>query len=500
MNLIRIRLDYGATFLTQSQRGSSLGMSLPVKVLDAQGTILAEAVASSYEPAEVELPQEHGRVFVRLTWPSGRTEIQDVMFSKTGAAEIVFSDAGISRNEWSAWAIPRLNQRSPLAERNRAKPFDIDRYAKVWLRVWMFKDGQWRVTPIRPSMQYRSDAARQVDLNLESYPHLLHIGGSNVPWRFVALPSGGPCRVLLTPNTSNDPRADSLKVVVTSFRTDTETLLEFLSRDSMRAATTMAASESMAVELFAEKLQDPLAAVAGGYFLLRLGNWDLAPLSWWENLSVRFPWVPDTAILHCVRLLRAGLGTTEERAKALTLFRTCAERGWPVYEEGLRLLQEAGSLLKHIAGHEDAPYFSRIETLATAKSWAGAALSFYGREPSKPSAVLWVGMPQAPRRHKLAVRGWQEQVTDLNSERSEVSGIANTSTTSRQLTSISFAEEFAPKAHHLSAGSESGESSGVERIESDLYSGKRVARSGRKPKPKVQTTSNDWMLLGDIGT
>ena len=184
--------------------------------------------------------------------------------------------------------------------------------------------------------------------------------------------------------------------------------------------------------------QDPLAAVAGGYFLLRVGSFGRAPLFWWENLSTNFPWVPDTAILHCMCLLRAGLATIEERTKALDLFKTCIESGWPVYEEGLQLLQEASSLLKHVAGHEDALYFSRIDTLATAKTWAGAALSFYGREPSKPSAVLWVGMPQAPRRRKLALHSWQEQVMDLNSEQSEVWSNTDTSTLSRQLSSMSF--------------------------------------------------------------
>ena len=196
MNVLSIHLDYGATVSPRSQRGSSVGVALPLMVLDAQGTVLAEAVASSYEPAYVELPQEHRHVFVRLAWPSGRTEIQKVSFPNSGVVEITFSDAGITRNEWSTWAAPRLNHRSQLAEQDRdntvISAFDIDRYAKVWLRVWMFKDGQWNVTPIKPSMQYRSDTARQVDLNLEMYPHLLHVGGSNVPWRFCGVAERWP--------------------------------------------------------------------------------------------------------------------------------------------------------------------------------------------------------------------------------------------------------------------------------------------------------------------
>ena len=505
MMVLRIYLNYGSVspgsvFPAPLQRASALGVALPVKVLDAQGTVLADAIASSQEPAEVEISGAYREVFVRLAWPSGRTETKKVALSAPGPSDVIFSDERISKNEWSAWAILRLNQRTQRADIDSPIDVGIGRYAKVWLRIWRFEDTQWKPTPIAPSEQYKNDAARQIDLHLEPYPHLLQIGGSDVPWRFVALPGGGPCRVLLTPNDSNDPRADPLMVVVTSFRTDAETLLEFLARDSVRAATTMAASEAMARELFAYKFEDPLAAMAGGYFLLRIENWDRVPLSWWESLSNRFPWVPDTAILLCVRLLRAGLEGGDARGRALYLFKTCLNRGWPVYEEGLRLLQEAGALLRHIANTEDAPYFSRVETLVTAKTWAGAALSFYGRDPAKPSAVLWVGMPQAPRRQRLAFHEWEEQISDLNVWAAVESGIANASTASRQLTAVAFTEEFAPKNLRRTTDSLASPLSAVERIQGGILSGRRSIRPKAQSKAKTQTqnAAHDWMLLGDI--
>lgn len=407
MKALSAHLEYRTSISPQYQRSSnSLGMALPIKVLDTNGTILANVLASLQQPAEFSLSDKLETVFVRLTWPSGKTETQRVSLLTNETARVTFSDEKIARHEWSAWAMPLLNSRSSRTIHDQSHGTSLAAYLKVWLRIWQFGDNNWHPMPIAPVMQYKSEAARQIDLNLGAKPHLLQIGASNVPWRFVALPSGGPCRVLLTPNESKDPRADPLKIVVTSFRIDAETLLEFMARDSVRAANTMANSAEMAVLLFEEKFNDPIAAIAGAYYLLRINNWERVPIGWWENLSHHFQWLPDTAIVHCIRLLRAGLENERAKVEAITLFKACIDRGWPVYEAGLQLLQEASSLLRQIADPRDAEYFARVESLATAKTWAGAALSFYGKEPSKPSAVLWVGMPKAPRRRHLSRPEW----------------------------------------------------------------------------------------------
>lgn len=507
MRALTVYLDYASLAPQQSQRDSSLGVALPVNVLDAQGTVLAEGLASSSRPAEFKLPEKFGTVFVRLTWPSGRTESQRAVFLPSATAHVTFSDAKIIRNEWSAWAIPRLNPRISLAAPDKGSSMSITRYENVWLRVWRFDNGEWSPIPMAPRMQYKSDVAKQVDLELEARPHLLQIGGSETYWRFVALPGGGPCRVLLTPNDSKDPLVDPLKVVVTSCRSDAETLLEFLARDAIRAATTMANSTEIAFAFFEEKLNDPISAVAGAYYLLRIEAWDRVPLNWWKNLSGNFEWIPDTAILHCIRLLRAGLGEKKTRIEALNLFKACLDRGWPVYEEGLQLLQEAGSLLRSIASRRDAEYFARVETLATAKTRAGAAFSFYGRVPSKPSAVLWVGMPNAPRRWRLAQPEWVGKLIVKNLHVVKNTNHSTASGVSRQMSSLSFAQEFAPKkvTRLISSSSSAGKSPSLEFVDMSVGSFSHMLQSEaeiERPKEskKRNRKSGDWMLLGDIGS
>lgn len=502
MKTLTVHLDYQSSISIDFRRGSSIGIALPVKVLDVEGTIIEDKLTSRQRPAEFHLPDEYQTVFVRLSWPSGKTETQRVSLLPNVTTSVTFSDKRIAFHEWSAWAMPLLNTRKSRNLVERSSGSSIEAYLNVWLRVWQFEEGCWKTTRIAPRMQFKSDAARQIDLDLDAKPHLLQIGGSNVPWRFVALPGSGPCRVLLTPNDSKDPRADPLKILVTSFQNDAETLLEFLARDEVRAANTMANSVEMAVSLFEEKFEDPIAAVIGAYYLLRIEDTERAPLSWWQNLSRNFAWIPDTAILHCVRLLRAGLEGENARNEAIDLFKMCLARGWPVYAEGLQLLLEAGSLLRYIAKRCDAEYFARVESLATAKTWAGAALSFYGKEPSKPSAVLWVGMPNAPRRRRLTRPEGMEKAIKKNQEVVEDPNQMTAFNVSRQISSLSFAHERIPVSVK------------VRQREPDVVTGFKYFDNLDSLIPVVHQSSSatestvkvrkdkqqdDWLLLGDIG-
>lgn len=375
-------------------------VALPVKALDADGTVLDEGSASASQPAELNVPDDTGMAYVRLSWPSGRTETQHADLSDMNDAWVTFSDAAISRNEWAAWAVPKLNPQTPLARPESPADPAMDEFNSVWLRLWRFEGGAWRREKLRPIDERRSSVATQMDLDLGRAHWLLQIGGSKVTWRFVALPGGGRARVLITPKDSKDPRAEELKVVVTSFRERAETLLEFLSRDAMRSVSALSESVSFARHLLSEKSEDPVAAVAGAYYLLRFNRWNLVPLQWFENLSTNFAWIPDTAIVHCARLLRSGSDAHSDRFNPEALLQQALSRGWPVYAEGASLLQEAASLLKSNTA-VTAPYIRKIEALGAARAWAGAATSFYGRAPDVPDALHWVGRPHAPRRRKI---------------------------------------------------------------------------------------------------
>lgn len=402
MKKLTVRLNYAKTSGGAPQRGVGDAAVFPVKVLDAEGGVLGEGATTMSEPAVFNLKDDVEVAFVRLTWPSSKSETRKVDLRGDGDAEATFDDLKIARNEWSAWAVPRLSARTPMTTSADDLDLDLGRFDRVWLRMWKFVEGVWQQETVQPEARYRNGAAWQLDFSLSPHPWLLQLGGSKVVWRFVALAGGGRARVLITPGDSEDPRADALKVVATSFRADAETLLEFLARDAMRAANAMTTSTSLARDLFAEKYDDPISAVVGAYYLLRVDGWQSVPLGWFDNLVHDFSWVADTAIIRCVRQLKAGLEDKTAESEARGFFRQAVERGWPVYSEGILLLQEAASLLRKGAPRADWPMFELVEQLGAARAWAGAATSFYGRTPATPSAIQWVGMPQAPRRRRMA--------------------------------------------------------------------------------------------------
>jgi hypothetical protein len=403
MHQLRVSLNYGASAYTPPGARSDSPLALPVRVLDDEGGLIAEGGASGAQPAEFDIPPDFETVFVRLTWPSGKTETRRVSYQTQGSADVTFTDQAIARNEWSAWAVPRVSQGSPLAR--TGPPVDapsvgapIEKFDRVWLRLWQFVNGDWGHSNLTPRDQFRSDTARQLDFDLDARPWLLQVGGATVPWQFVSLPGGGPCRVLLTPTDPNDRRTDPLTIVVTGFRSDAETLMEFLSRDAMRAAASLASFRPLAERLLAEKSDDPIAAVAGAYFLLRTQGWRGIPPQWFDNLNSMFPWIPDAAIIRCIVLIRGGLRPEDGGRHARDMLSACLERGLPIYAEGLPLLTEAASVLRSATtGRRPDKLFDAIERLAAASAWAGSALSFYGRTPDEPSPEKLVGTPARSR-------------------------------------------------------------------------------------------------------
>lgn len=445
MKRLHVSLSYRSWDLIRPNDPDA-NVALPVKALDADGTVLDEGSASSSQPAEMDVPDDTVMAYVRLTWPSGRTETQRADLSNASESWVTFSDAAISRNEWAAWAVPKLNPQTPLARPEAPADLGMDEFNNVWLRLWRFEGGAWQREKLRPIDERRSNVATQMDLELGQAHWLLQVGGSNVTWRFVALPGGGRARVLITPRDSKDPRADELKVVVTSFRERAETLLEFLSRDAMRSVSALTESVSFARHLLSEKFEDPVAAVAGAYYLLRFNRWDAVPLWWFENLSTNFAWIPDTAIVHCARLLRSGSDAHSKRFSPEALLQQALSRGWPVYAEGISLLQEAASLLKSSSGAEQ-PYIRQIETLGAARAWAGAVTSFYGRAPDAPDALHWVGRPRTPRRRRII----RELVKSRSPGQASL-GLAETPRVIRSYTTDSLPPRLQSTPHQPAAG------------------------------------------------
>ncbi len=121
-----------------------------------------------------------------------------------------------------------------------------------------------------------------------------------------------------------------------------DALTEYMARGDMRSAETMASWVDSAQGMLFEKTENPYAAAAGAYLLLRLQRFDEMH-DWAKNLAERFPWLPDGAIIWARQLiLQAG---ASRAAEIRTFLAEAVTRGLPIFREGLALLVESLALL-----------------------------------------------------------------------------------------------------------------------------------------------------------
>lgn len=392
MKRLNVTLDYGRTDSAgalKSGNGPS-DFVLPFRVMDSDGTVVAEDAVGSRSPASLDVSAAEGDLFVRLTWPSGKTLTKKVEdFGDHG--EVVFSDQSLSSHEWSAWAVPRLNERADLRSAQPKEPLERQKifpYGATTVTLWGYPDGggTWRPVPMSIRGSLQDEASLQFDMELPDGSWLLQLGGDKVNSRFISLPGRGQCRVLVTPNTSSDPRAEPLKVVVTGFRQEAENLLEFLVRDSLRAADSLANHDNMAVRLLRDSENDPMAALAGAYYILRSDGWrEPQNVQRIRYLHERHRAIADTALIYLTVLVRRGLVTEQDERDATALFDGANDQGYPVYSEAMRLFQEVASILRYSKATPDASLFKTVKDLIAAKAWAGSFFSFYGESPGRPA-------------------------------------------------------------------------------------------------------------------
>lgn len=414
MKNLEVTLDYSTTDSSLSSQGQdkSLSTPFPFRVVDAHGGLVAEGAVNSHQSKRIQFsdPGNNSVLFVRLVWPNGRSSTQVANFDRLSGASVRFSDETVGADDWAKWAAPRIASRTTRAQLDRAGESVISRFKNVWLRLWTNTGSEWKMVDGLPrERREENSTARQFDLLLGEGSHLLQIGGAQVPWVFVSLPGKTPCRVFLTPNESSDPRSLPLKVVVTSFRPEAETIVEFLSRDALRAAESVGQFAPVATKLLEAKFEDAISAFAGAYYLLRIGGWKDTPVSWFDNLYNFFKWSSDAALIRCVLTLRKGLTQRSDTEKALQQLYRSMDGGLPLFEEGHRLLLEACALLRGVLFPPEgqgtnsgliparpldyAPLLGRCEALAAARAWTGPAFSFFGSVPDQPSALRLKGAP-----------------------------------------------------------------------------------------------------------
>lgn len=229
------------------------------------------------------------------------------------------------------------------------------------LELWTFQADKWKK---------KSTKKINIDL-LKNQSRTVQYGASNEVCMLVAVseifnkkvincPFNSDFDVLLEWDGSEDSLIHPLTISVSIGNTDADTLLTMMNNGSFRDAKSFADSE-LAEHLLWGKLDDPVAAAVGGYYLLLTKDLDRLH-NWANNLANWFGWLPDGAIIHAWQMISRGVSDDQGvsvRSRLLEAF----ERGVPLYSEGLRLLFDGLNQLASISKQEDLAVLTTLERL-----------------------------------------------------------------------------------------------------------------------------------------
>ena len=377
------------------------------EIMNSEFEIVARMVMHGEVTVKVPSP---GFYFVRARLPSGETTIAQTVIKEDESLSEVILHPSQSPHEWLSWQhflgeVPQRESEVTLA-----------RFPSTWLRLWFYQEGKWSVQPASLVNLVDNDermALYQLDLSEQPFGlWLLHVGGPEVPWRFVSIsPTPNVIQILVRLSQTPTKFNGGLVVKVASLDRRAETLSYYLASGSVEAAHMISddvirqpeefpddvpADVEEAEQMLRYKLRNPYGAAVGGYYLLRVGDYPRLH-DWPNNFANWVKWLPDAAVIHAWQLLYQA--DESERPKARARLLEATHRGLPVFIEGLRYLIDGLRLFAHnpIVGDERDEEVERaleqVRRYAAAADWAQRLTTFYGDTPQNPSLELKMGVP-----------------------------------------------------------------------------------------------------------
>jgi hypothetical protein len=214
---------------------------------------------------------------------------------------------------------------------------------------------------------------------------MMQVGGSSFKPQLVAIPYS-LSKIIFTYASMNDAGWPSVNIRVESNSTG-QTLLNHMHRGNLYLAQIVSTPALQEAErLLQMKLQNPIEATIGAYFLLKTRNFDRMH-TWAKNLANWFEDISDGSIIHAWQLLDQDPSDTDiDEARKRLL--GAVDKPLPYFTQGLRLLYDGLTLFDDDSNGKDADIrvaLEKIRTYAQSANWSTFTTTYSGAHPREPS-------------------------------------------------------------------------------------------------------------------
>ena len=328
-----------------------------VEVVAPDMQVVGRIMLDAGRSRTVAVPSESS--FLRVHLPSGQVvtlhdpgnlsrvvSMQAMLQQSAGGARAGLNESVLERTAINEECMEDLPSLSEVARYHIRRTHSVPRLPTGAAALYLSSLGSVRLLgPDGTSLPGTSlSGGREVQWQLngkpQQHPLALSIGRSSAQMLTIAVP-GDVQRAWVRADLMREQDTLTVSVRVTTSEPAADTILGYLQRGDLYSAETMTEWVDEAEELLLSKKNDPYAATVGAYLLLRLKRF--ANLhSWAKNLADGFPFLPDGCIIWAWQMMHQQSPDRSEIRKYLL---QAAERGLPMYTDGLRLLLDGLRLL-----------------------------------------------------------------------------------------------------------------------------------------------------------
>lgn len=331
-----------------------------------------------------------GIYVVKLVLSSGKEQEKAIEVKEGGKNKLNFNIGTFSPRETQEWVYLNKSNSGRNPQSLLREKFWDTFFGGITGYLWTYNSetNSWQKQPV-PELTGVTIDAVGLSFELNTYSdqlHFLQVEGSSIQPLFVSLPPGHQIQCLVKLAAGPEKVVHPLDITVATQNTTAETLLSLITAGRMDNAKTFFSQAEWAEELLYGKMLDPVSAAIGGYFLLKVGELEKMH-DWPNNLAEWMPWLPDGAIIHAWQMIRSGNEKMETIDKIRARLVAAAERGIPVYTEGLKLLYEGLNLLWYQFGREDIKVENALRKIKRYMEFADMSqetVTFTGESPEQP--------------------------------------------------------------------------------------------------------------------